>query len=166
MTADEIKQYLSELNDELKLMDIKGEISLYGGAVMCLAFKARPATKDVDAIFEPVRAVRRAAMTIADRHSLAVDWLNMAVEIFVVDHPSNVLFDLSNLRVVIPVPEYLLAMKIIALRTDTEDENDADFLIQKLGLKNPSAVMDIVADYYPNKKVNDTTILWIDNYFE
>ncbi len=73
---------------------------------------------------------------------------------------------MSNLRVVIPVPEYLLAMKILALRTDMEDENDADFLIQRLGLKNPSAVLDIVAAYYPSKKVNDTTILWIDNYFE
>ncbi len=56
---------------------------------MCLAFKARPATKDVDAIFEPVREVRRAAMTIADRHSLAVDWLNMAVKIFVVTRPAT-----------------------------------------------------------------------------
>ena len=58
MTAEEIEKYLRELNDELCAMKIKGEICLYGGAVMCLAFKARPATKDVDAIFEPVREVR------------------------------------------------------------------------------------------------------------
>jgi len=47
MTAEEIKQYLRELNDELALQNVKGEICLYGGAVMCLVFKARPATKDV-----------------------------------------------------------------------------------------------------------------------
>lgn len=35
MTAEEIKQYLAELNEELRLKDIKGEVSLYGGAVMC-----------------------------------------------------------------------------------------------------------------------------------
>ena len=36
MTSEEITKYLTELNDELRLMDIKGEVSLYGGAVMCL----------------------------------------------------------------------------------------------------------------------------------
>ena len=52
MKAEEIKQYLAELNEELRAMDVKGEVCLYGGAVMCLAFNARRATKDVDAVFE------------------------------------------------------------------------------------------------------------------
>ncbi len=65
MTAEEIKQYLRELNDELALQNVKGEICLYGGAVMCLVFKARPATKDVDAIFEPVKFIRNAITKIA-----------------------------------------------------------------------------------------------------
>ena len=34
MTAAEITKYLTELNDELRMVDIKGEISLYGGAVI------------------------------------------------------------------------------------------------------------------------------------
>jgi len=34
MTAEEITQYLTELNDELRLMDIKGEVSLYGGTII------------------------------------------------------------------------------------------------------------------------------------
>lgn len=38
MTAAEITQYLTELDEELRLMDIKGEVSLFGGAVMVLAF--------------------------------------------------------------------------------------------------------------------------------
>ena len=90
MTSDEITQYLTELNDELCLMDIKGEVSLYGGAVMCLAFKARPATKDVDAIFEPIREIRNASHRIADRHNLSIDWLNLAVKMFVVRHNRDV----------------------------------------------------------------------------
>lgn len=58
MTANEIEQYLSELNDELALKDIKGELSLFGGSVMVLAFKARIATKDIDAIFFPSSEIR------------------------------------------------------------------------------------------------------------
>ncbi|MGD9563137.1 MAG: hypothetical protein AB7F88_13110 [Pyrinomonadaceae bacterium] len=45
MTAEEITQYLTELNDELHEMDIKGEVSLFGGAAMCLVYDARPATQ-------------------------------------------------------------------------------------------------------------------------
>ena len=65
MTAEEITKYLTELNDELRLMEIKGGVSLYGGAVMVLAFKARIATKDVDAIFYPTAEIRSAAKLIA-----------------------------------------------------------------------------------------------------
>lgn len=165
MTAEEITKYLTELNDELRLMDIKGEVSLYGGAVMCIAFKARPATKDVDAIFEPVKEIRNASHRIAERNDLKIDWLNLAVKMFVVEHDRQVLFEFSNLRVTVPDPDYLLAMKMLALRPDTEDENDATFLIEHLGLKQPSEVLEIIADYYPKKEVKSGTILWLDNFF-
>ena len=64
VNAEEIKRYLSELNEELRSMDVKGEICLYGGAVMALAYKARPDTDDVDAIFEPVRYIQKAASLV------------------------------------------------------------------------------------------------------
>ena len=166
MTADEITQYLSELNDELHLMDIRGEVSLYGGAVMCLAFKARPATKDVDAIFEPISEIRNAAHRIAERHDLRLDWLNLAVKMFVVEHSRQVLYEFSNLRVTIPDADYLLAMKMLALRTDTEDESDATFLIDRLGLKSPAEVIEIVEEYYPQKHVKPETVLWLENFFQ
>lgn len=165
MTAEEITKYLTELNDELCLMDIKGEISLYGGAVMCLAFKSRPATRDVDAIFEPVKEIRNASHRIAERHNLVLDWLNLAVKMFVVDHPRQVLFDLSNLIVTVPEADYLLAMKMLALRPDTEDENDAEFLIRRLSLKSPHEVLDIIANYYPKKEVKPKTVFWLNEYF-
>ena len=165
MTADEITQYLTELNDELRLMEIKGEVSLYGGAVMCLAFKARAATKDVDAIFEPVKEIRNASHRIAERHGLRIDWLNLAVKMFVVDHPRQVLFELSNLNVTVPDADYLLAMKILALRPETEDEKDAEFLIKHLGLTAPEQVTKIVAGYYPAKMMKSETAFWLEEYF-
>ena len=57
MKAEEIKQYRAELNEELRAMEVKGEVCLYGGAVMCLVFDARPATKDVDAVFRPAQGL-------------------------------------------------------------------------------------------------------------
>ncbi len=166
MTADEITQYLTELSEELRLMDIKGEVSLYGGAVMVLAFKARPATKDIDAIFEPVREIRNASHRIADRHGLRLDWLNHAVKMFVVEHPRQVLFEFSNLIVTIPDARYLLAMKVLSLRPNTEDEQDAIFLIRELGLTGQDQVLELIKGYYPKKEVKPGVLLWLEEHFE
>jgi hypothetical protein len=165
MTAEEITQYLTELNDELRLMDIKGEVSLFGGAVMVLAFKARPATRDVDAIFEPIREIRNASHRIAERHGLRLDWLNLAVKMFVVDHERDVLFEFSNLIVTVPDAKYLLAMKMLALRPNTEDEEDARLLIKHLGLEHPDQVLAIVRGFYPKKEVKAGTLLWLEEHF-
>src|SRR6266567_61684 len=102
MTAEKIKRYLSELNEELRSMDVKGEICLYGGAVMALAYNARPDTEDVDAVFEPVRYIRKAARIVAERNGLEVGWLNNAVEMFLIEHQKRVLLDLPYLKVYVP----------------------------------------------------------------
>jgi DNA-directed RNA polymerase subunit F len=166
MTGEEITQYLTELNDELRLVDIKGEVSLFGGAVMVLAFNARVSTRDIDAVFEPVTEIRNAAHRIADRHNLNLDWLNHAVKMFVVKHKRDLLFELSNIRVTVPEPDYLLAMKILALRPETEDENDATFLIEHLKITSKDDVLKIVADYYPKKEVSTRTRVWLDEFFD
>src|SRR5687768_13025696 len=114
MTAEEITRYLTELNDELRLMKIKGEVSLYGGAVMCLVYDARPATKDVDAVFRPAAELRKAIGIVAKRNGLPDDWLNEGVKGYLVEHPQRILFDLSDLKVFVPEPDYLLAMKAIS----------------------------------------------------
>lgn len=166
MTAEEITQYLTELNDELRLVDIKGEVSLYGGAVMCLAFKSRPATKDVDAIFEPVRAVRNAARRVAERHNLNIDWINLAVEMFVVDHERQVLFDFSHLKIFVPEGDYLLAMKVLALRPDTFDTADLEFLLRHLEIMSAEEVVGIVENYYPKKTIKAETMALLHEYFD
>lgn len=162
MTAEEITQYLEELNEELRLKDVKGEVSLFGGAVMCLAFKARPATKDVDAIFEPVREIRNAANRIADRHNLKVGWLNMAVKMFVVEHQRSVRLDLSNLKVFVPEGEYIFAMKVLAARADTSDIEDIQFLADKLAIKTIEEAAAIVRNYYPNKEIKAETVFLLE----
>ncbi|MEK7743053.1 MAG: hypothetical protein AAB578_01580, partial [Elusimicrobiota bacterium] len=70
-----IRRLLRALNGELKKADIKGEVGLCGGAVMCLVFEARKATKDIDAVFRPTREIRAAVRTISKRFDLPEDWL-------------------------------------------------------------------------------------------
>ena len=166
MTAEEITQYLTELNDELRLMDIKGEVSLFGGAVMCLVYDARPATKDVDAIFKPVKEIREAILKIADRHGLNENWFNDAVKRYWVEHKENVLFDLANLTVFVPEPDYLLAMKSIAARDATYDREDVETLIKELGLTKPEEVFSIIENYYPDNQIKPATQYFIEEIFQ
>lgn len=166
MKSEEIEKYLSELNDELANKDVIGEICIYGGAAMCLAFKARPATQDIDAIFVPVKAIRGAIQNIAEKYDLNKDWLNFAVKIFVVEHDKEILFDLPNLKVYVPTADYLLAMKILAMRAESFDAEDVEFLIKRLNLKNIEDVLKIIADYYPNKNVKTETVFQIEEIFE
>ena len=166
MTAEEIEKYLREVGDELAAQNVKGEICLYGGAVMCLVFKARPATKDVDAIFEPVKFIRRAISKIAERYDLPLDWLNHAVKMFVVEHEKEMFFDLPNLKVFVPAPEYMLAMKILAARVESFDLEDLWFLIDELELPTVEDVLQIVENYYPNKIIKPESRFLLEELFE
>ena len=120
---------------------------------MMLAFSARPATRDVDAIFQPSQLVRELAKGIAEEYGLSMDWLNDAVKGFVSTRhevTAGNLPQFPHLRVTMPIPEYLLAMKCMASRIaatagETSDLADIRFLVRHLGLNSPKAVLDLVA---------------------
>ena len=166
METGEIKQYLTELNDELCAIEVKGEICLYGGAVMCLAYNARPATKDVDAVFEPTSQIRNAVEKIAEAHGLRPDWLNDAVKGFLVPHPRRILIDLPNLKIYVPAPDYLLAMKAMAARANTADRSDIEFLIDELKLTDANAAVAIVEKYYPQRQIKPATQYMLQEIFQ
>jgi hypothetical protein len=154
------------VNEELEHRNCKGEICLYGGAVMCLVFDSRPSTKDVDAIFEPSRLIKEIAQKVAVEKNLPDDWLNDGVKGFIVEHPRQVFLELSNLTVFTADPEYLLAMKSLAARIDSTDNGDIRFLIQKLGLVSPEQVFGVVQKYYPKNQIRPATQYFIEELFE
>jgi hypothetical protein len=166
LTKADIEKYLKELNLALQTKGAKGEICLYGGAVLCVVYEARPATKDIDAVFRPTQEIRAAIDEIAQAHNLPEDWLNDAVKGFVVEHPQRILFNFSNLQVYVPEPDYLLAMKTLAARVDTQDKGDIIFLIKQLGLKTPDEVFKILENYYPRQIIKPATQFFVEELFE
>ena len=162
-----IKKLLKALNDELALKDVVGEIGMCGGAVMCLVYHARPATKDVDAIFEPTREIRKASKVVARKFGLNEDWLNDAVKgFFHVDPPREEVFNMSHLKVWAPSAEFMLAMKCLSARFDTLDREDTEFLISYLKLKNAEDVFDLIVRYYPHSRVPAKTKFMVEEIME
>ena len=157
----DIERLFHQLNEELSRKGITGEVYLVGGAVMCLVFDARRSTKDIDAFFRPAREVRDVARRIATASALPPDWLNDAVKGYLSDkgdfHPY---LESSHLRVLTAAPEYLLAMKCLAMRLGEEfhDEDDVRFLLRYLNLTDYQAALDIVTRYYPREQIPQKTL--------
>jgi hypothetical protein len=166
MNKDAIIQYLHELNQELAALGVIGEVCLYGGAVMCLVYEARPSTKDVDAVFQPTRQMRQAIAQVAAKHDLRADWLNDAVKGFVVEHSQRIFLDASHLKVYVPEPDYLLAMKTLAARVDTTDRQDIEFLIRRLGITRVDEVFAILEKYYPRQQIKPATQFFVEELFD
>lgn len=153
-----ILKLLRALAVELAKAGVVGEVMLCGGAVMCLVFQARKATKDVDAVFAPAGAIRKAARAVAEKLDAPPDWLNDAAKgFFGIDPPADAVLDLPSLRVYAPRADYLLAMKCTAARFDTHDKDDAVFLIRHLGLREPEDVFALVEKYYPRREIPPKT---------
>ena len=166
MLRNEIIKYLNALNEKLQQQNIKGEICLYGGAVMCLVYDARPSTKDVDAIFQPAKNIRRAAKVIAKEYELADDWLNDGVKGFLADHSPKVFLNLSHLVVMVADAEYMLAMKSLSARIDGTDSKDIEFLIKKLKIESVEEVFKIIDKYYPRRIIKPATQFFIEEVFD
>jgi hypothetical protein len=148
----EIRRLFELLNDELRQSGISGELYLVGGAVMCLAYNARPSTADVDALFQPAAEVRQAAARAAARARVPADWLNDAVKGYLSREGDFAPFlELDHLRIMVARPEYLLAMKCLAMRIGAEfhDEEDLRFLLRLLELRSYDQVLGVISKYYP-----------------
>jgi hypothetical protein len=158
LTIDRIRELFSALDEELAKHGVIGEVGTCGGAVMCLVFQARRATKDVDAIFEPTQEIRAAAKAVAARLNVPEDWLNDAAKAFFhADPPREDVLSLPNLRVWAPTAKYMLAMKCISARFDSSDQDDTRFLIEYLQLKSPAEVLQIIEAYYPRRLIPPKT---------
>lgn len=146
------------LDAELGKDGVVGEVLLCGGAVMCLVFEARKATKDVDAVFAPAREMRRAIKAVAARLGAPPDWLNDAAKgFFGAEPPADQVLGLKHLRVYAPRADYLLAMKCVAARFDSHDRDDAAFLIKHLGFAKAEEVFAVIEKYYPRRFVPPKT---------
>lgn len=168
-TRELIEQAFDEMGTLAAARGITIEIAVYGGSCLILASDIRNASGDVDAVFlAGGAAVREIADAVAARLNLTTDWINESVKRMAPppgDPQPNLMLSgeyprvpnsMVGLRVHLPSPAYILAMKILANRgpEDTEktevDLNDAVALMKVTKITTEQLLVDLLKECYPN----------------
>jgi hypothetical protein len=148
-----LRDALTRVAERLGLSAKVGEILIHGGASMALVFKARPATRDVDAVtLSGNAAVTHAVHQVADELGLPRNWLNEQASSYLPPVPDAhpvVVFDHQNLRVMSVSAAYLFVMKIRAGRGG-RDLDDAVLLAQVLGVGTPDDARRVHDRVFPD----------------
>jgi predicted nucleotidyltransferase len=166
LTREQIVQALQALDARLAARGRRADLLLVGGAVMCLVYETRPATKDVDAWFSDPAEVRRAALEVAAELELPEDWLNDAAKAFVPENAGHETWrELSHLTISVVDARTLLAMKCAAARTEVDVE-DIRFLAGHLGLSSSRSVLEVVLAYFPEERLPVRTRLLLEEMFD
>lgn len=152
MRRDDILVALHALAARLHERGIEGELYVVGGAAIAIAFDARRATRDVDAVFEPKQELYSAAEQVGAELGLPPGWLNDGVKGFVSgpDATAATALEVPGLRVLVASPRILLAMKVLAHRIG-EDDDDVRLLASELGLKSAEQVLAVAEQVYGDR---------------
>jgi hypothetical protein len=152
MKREEITEALTLLGARLHEQGIEGEIYVVGGAAIAMAFDARRATRDVDAVFEPKQEIYAAADEVGADLGLPPGWLNDGAKGYVAgpDDKASAVLEVPGLRVLAASPRILLAMKVLAHRIG-EDDDDVRLLAAHLDLTRADEVLDVAEQAYGDR---------------
>jgi hypothetical protein len=165
-TRARIVAALQALGDQLTREGVRGQIFIVGGAAMALAYSTRRVTKDIDAVFEPKNAIYAAAAKVAEAQDLPEGWLNDAVKGFMpgADEHPRPLPDVAGIEITTASPQFLLAMKLMAMRFG-EDDEDIEILLRECDLHSAEEALDLLARLYPLQEPSPKTRFFLEELF-
>jgi hypothetical protein len=162
-----IEEVLTELALLARAQGKVIEIAIYGGSALTLVSNFRISTRDVDAVADDdgQLVIEMLAKDVAKRRGWSETWLNDEIFPFLSDSVDGIARNHHTyyrsypseqdpgLRVFVPTPEYLLAMKLMAMRIGIEgsdkDRLDILNLLSIVGLSTQDDILDFVTGFYP-----------------
>jgi hypothetical protein len=165
MQREEIVTALRALGGRLQARGVEGEIYVVGGAAIAIAFDARRATRDIDAVFEPKREIYEAADEVGAEVGLPPGWLNDGAKGFIsgADEHAMTVLEIPGLRVLAASPRILLAMKVLAHRIG-EDDDDVRLLARELSLTSAAEVLAVAEAVY-GERLDPAARFYVEELF-
>ena len=160
LTKRDILRGLTSIDLLAKEAGVTIDLALYGGAALALVFDMRSATRDVDAVVRgSPDLLRKFARQIAENEGWDEDWLNDGVKGFTSGNEQLDPFDHfsgspeGGLRIYTPAPEYLFAMKCMAMRPEgvdgSHDISDIEGLAKSAGINSSEQALKLIESFYP-----------------
>ena len=153
MDKDSLLEIFNYLNERLKENQLQLEITIYGGSIMTMVYDNRPATKDIDCVFSEtnLKILDNILKLVRFTFNLSDDWINEEIKEplkFLLKEDKETYKVYSNLKILKPKVEQLLAMKVLAARPEpAKDFEDAYILCKDLNITTKTELLDIVSDY-------------------
>jgi len=155
MDKNKLLEIFDYLNERLKENQLQLEITIYGGSIMTMVYDNRPATKDIDCVFSETndKLLNNILDLTKFAFNLSDGWINEEIKeplkaILKEDKETYRVY--SNLKILKPKAEQLLAMKILAARPEpAKDFVDAYILCKDLNITTKDKLIDIISTYIP-----------------
>ena len=162
-TRASIVEALQALGAELTKRSVHGQVFIVGGAAIALAFSTRRVTRDIDAVFEPKSAIYEASATVAEELGLPEDWLNDAVKGFMPgpDEHAVAVPEIEGIEITTASADYLLAMKLIAMRFG-EDDEDIELLLEECDISSVQEALELLQRLYPGREPSPKTRFFLE----
>jgi hypothetical protein len=164
LSRKDIVRGLERLDAMAREADKVVELAVYGGAALALSFDMRVTTRDVDAVVRGSADFARAcAARIAEEEGWPEGWLNDGVKGFRSQNEQMRLMhefqaaDGKGLRVLVPSPQYLFAMKCMAMRPEgidgSHDISDIEALAGIAEIPDAKSALELVESFYPSGRI-------------
>jgi len=173
LTKEEIIEGLKEIGKKAKANNLVIDIAIYGGAALSIAYNLRNATKDVDAVVKgDKQEFKKIVESVAEEKDWSNDWLNDAVKGFLSNEEElrSTNYEIEGLRIYVPTPEYIFAMKCMAMRSDeykkSIDMEDIKNLSKIIGIKDKNDAFKIIEKFYPKNRIMPKTLFGIEEIMD
>lgn len=174
-----LEEALEALGEEAVSAGKVIDVAIYGGSSLVLATEFRVSTRDVDAVVRhDEEFVKTAADKVGKKLGLPDDWFNDGVKTYLApeDRESVNFYGAfpnegqPGVRIFIPTPEYLLAMKLMAMRIDeASGKKDLDDIVKLMSiavLKQKEDVIGLASRFYPEARISAKLHLSIDHLWQ
>ncbi|MBP3039225.1 ABC transporter substrate-binding protein [Bacillaceae bacterium Marseille-Q3522] len=155
LDKQKLLQIFAYLNERLKENQLQLEITIYGGSIMTMIYDNRPATKDIDCVFSEtnMKLLENILDLAKFTFNLSDGWINEEIKEplkSIIKEEKETYRVYSNLKILKPKAEQLLAMKILAARPEpAKDFIDAFILCRDLDITTKEMLIDTISIYIP-----------------
>lgn len=156
------------LNERLRENQLHLELTIYGGSVMTMVYDNRPATRDIDCVFSDTnfKLLENILDLTKFTFNLSDGWINEDIKeplkaIIKEDKETYKVY--SNLKILKPSTEQMLAMKILAARPEpSKDFVDAYILCKDLKITTKDNLLKTISLYIPLTLIGERQRVFIE----